>query len=92
MALQPQEGWKAEKKRMKQYTAANIAGNPDLFNAVVKLPNSSHEWECMGYSRTGETVKFARLIGGGQLKDGTPWPMQISKYVAPDTIIEIVKR
>jgi hypothetical protein len=69
--------------------ASDIAGNPDLFNKVVKLPHSRCAWECIGYSRTGETVKFARLVDGGQLRDGTPWPRQISRYIDPDTLIEV---
>lgn len=72
--------------------AGQIAGDPELFNKIVKLPNSKHMWECVGYSRTGNTVKFARLVGGGQLKDGTPWPRQISIYIEPSTSVEVVEK
>lgn len=71
--------------------AGQIAGDPELFNKVVKLPGSRHTWECVGYSRTGNTVKFARLVDGGQLKSGTSWPRQISTYVEPSTSVEIVE-
>lgn len=79
-------------EKMKHYQlASDIAGVPELFNKIVKLPGSKRTWECVGYSRTGNTVKFARLVDGGHLKDGRPWPRQISVYVDPNTSVEIVQ-
>jgi hypothetical protein len=63
-------------------TAHDIAGDPDLYNRAVKI--GRNKWECLGYARTGRTVKFARLVDGnnGKLR-------QITTYVKPDTTIEI---
>lgn len=70
-------------------TANDVAGNPDLFNKTIKLPHSRKLWECMGYSLTGMTIKFSRLVDGGQLRDGPPWPRQINCYIDPDTEVKI---
>jgi len=66
---------------METYTAHNIASEPDLFNKVVSFSLFSRlRWECMGYSGSGKTVKFARLK---VTEDGI---RQINKYVDPDEI------
>jgi len=58
------------------YTAHDIAAYHELYNRVVTI--GRNEWECMGYSRTGRTVIFARLV---ETKDGRF--KQINKYVPP---------
>lgn len=73
----------------KIHTAHDIAADPDLYARPVTLPGSRLMWECMGYSRTGRTVRFARLLPGShaniyRLK-------QINRYVRPDTIVKIAK-
>lgn len=41
-----------------------------------------HEWECMGYTRTGRKIRFARVVEvEGNLR-------QINKYLDPDAIVD----
>jgi len=65
---------------MKKITAHDIAAEPELFNEPVIIGRSV--WECMGYSGTGNTVKFARLVTNGGLR-------QISKYVDPSITVRL---
>jgi hypothetical protein len=41
-------------------TAHEISASPENYNKIVII--GKHEYECAGYSRTGNTVKFFRLI------------------------------
>lgn len=60
--------------------AKEIASNPDLYNKAVCFSwFSKLKWECMGYSRTGKTIRFSRLI---EHPEGR-WK-QIDKYVDPE--------
>lgn len=63
-------------------TAHDITASPELFNAVVRI--REHDWECMGYSKNGRTVKFSRLIPVDGMK-----VKQINIYVDPETEIEL---
>lgn len=68
-------------------TAHQIAADPELFYRVVLI--GKHEWECMGYSRTGRTVRFARLV---ELPDstGNAWKIkQVNIYVNPDKEVKL---
>lgn len=45
------------------HTAHEIAADPELYNTPVYLgPSSRVAYECMGYSRSGNKVQFARLL------------------------------
>jgi hypothetical protein len=62
------------------YTAHQIASESDLYNKSVYIDSTKNKWECMGYSKFGNSVKFSRLVvlENNYLK-------QINKYVHPDT-------
>jgi hypothetical protein len=70
---------------MEAHTAHAVAGDPDLYNRVILIGRS--HWECLGYSRTGRRVKFARLVDAPGY--GTWGLRQIVKYVDPDQVIEV---
>ena len=60
--------------------AHDIASKDDLYNKPVWFGLSMDSWECMGYSRFGNSIRFSRLevLENGKLR-------QINKYVYPDT-------
>jgi hypothetical protein len=71
---------------MKKLTAEKIAGSPKYFYDVFSYKGNL--WECLGYSKTGKTIKFARLIDSkisGKLR-------QISIYIHPEELLELVKK
>lgn len=70
---------------MDSYTAEQIAGDPELFNGVYL--HGGQEWECIGYSRSGLTVHFARLIPLPGLK-----VRQVNIYLDPGTRLHQVER
>lgn len=61
-------------------TAHVMAASPEYFSRIATI--GKQEWECMGYSNTGNTVRFARLECTRSLK-----VRQINIYVNPDRII-----
>jgi hypothetical protein len=62
------------------YTAHEIASTSELYNKPIIFGiNKKDKWECMGYSRSGNSIKFSRLIILENKK-----LMQINKYVHPD--------
>ena len=67
----------------KTVTAHDIASGPELYNRRVRI--GRNDWECLGYARTGRTIKFARLVdsGNGKLR-------QITTYVKPDRAIGLL--
>lgn len=65
-------------------TAHDIAAYPEFYNRVVLI--NGEEWECLGYSATGMTVKFARLVETRDKK-----LKQITINVQPHIKVEIVK-
>ena len=66
-------------------SAHEIAGDPDFYNASIVLNNSKMRWKCMGYSRSGFSVKFGRLV---QTVRGL---RQINRYVDPDEQVMAIK-
>ena len=40
-------------------TAHTIAASEELYNKVILI--NGKEWECMGYSKSGVTIKFSRI-------------------------------
>lgn len=69
---------------MDTYTAHDIAAEPDLYSKSVTFGNSKFEWECMGYSDIGETIRFARLATIERMQ-----VRQVNKYVSPSVIVNI---
>jgi len=67
---------------MTQYTAHEVAGDPELYDGRVTFGKSKVEWECIGYSSSGYTVKFSRLIPVANMK-----VKEITVYVDPDRIV-----
>lgn len=66
-----------------QKTAKEIACDPELYNKVVTFSMFSKlKWECMGYSRTGNSIRFSRLI---EHPEGR-WK-QIDRYAKPDELV-----
>ena len=41
-------------------TAHDIAASPENYNKVCVI--QGHEWECMGYSNSGRTIRFSRVV------------------------------
>lgn len=41
-------------------TAHEIASTPELYNEVYSI--KGNEWECMGYTKSGTTIKFSRIV------------------------------
>jgi hypothetical protein len=71
---------------MHTITAHDLASSDTMMEKVICLSMFSDlKWECMGYSKTGNSVKFSRVEIGetNRLK-------QINKYVHPDTDVWIV--
>ncbi len=64
-------------------TAHEMAADPFYWGFAVKI--GRNEWECMGYARTGRTVRFARLVEVDNKK-----LKQVNIYVAPYKEVEIV--
>ena len=78
MRLSHRKGREMDKK---QLTAHDIAASPELFNIPVRLTKTGKEsYECMGYSRPGGSIRFARLEQLPEMK-----LHQINIYVYPDT-------
>jgi predicted site-specific integrase-resolvase len=68
--------------KSKLHTAHEIAASPRLYNGAYKYGKS--EWECMGYSKTGRTILFARLVSTKNDK-----LRQINTYLKPDTLLTV---
>lgn len=71
-------------------TAHEIAGDPELYNRVVII--GGKEYDCYGYTRTGKSIKFARIepAKSATNKSGK-WEMSvIVRYLNPDKMV-IVK-
>jgi len=66
------------------YTAHEIASESNLYNKPIYFGTSFFAWECMGYSRSGNSVHFARLevLPNGKIR-------QVDKYVHPDKPVSI---
>lgn len=64
------------------YKAWEIAGEPELHNLVWKIGN--HTYECAGYSRTGNTVRFFDVIPTDDNKLLPVW-----RYLNPDSLVEL---
>lgn len=58
-------------------TAAFVAGDPELYNLAWRIGRGEQVWECLGYSRSGERVRFGRLVVDA---DGI---RQVTCYVQP---------
>lgn len=71
------------KPLMNTLTANDIASNPELYFQPVKVGRSEVEWECTGYSRTGETIRFSRLLDTGQ------GVCQINLYLEPSRPVRL---
>lgn len=69
---------------MMMLIAHDIAANPDLYNLPVLINNKAYE--CMGYTLSGKSIKFSRLIALPGLK-----VKQVNKYLKPDTPIILYK-
>ena len=63
----------------KTMTAHEVAGGHYVDNVYSFTMTGGVLWECMGYSKTGYTILFARLeiLDDGKLR-------QINRYVNPD--------
>jgi hypothetical protein len=63
------------------HKAQDIAADPDLYNRVFLI--DGEEWECMGFTKSGLTVKFSRLVHqpSGRVT-------QMNKYMKPHQYIE----
>ncbi len=60
--------------------AKDIAGNLDLYNKSYAFSIfGKQEWECLGFSKTGNKVKFRKIkvLENGKLQ-------QINRYVDPE--------
>lgn len=65
-------------------TAHEIAASPELYNLPVKI--GKNIYECTGYSRSGLSVRFSRLVPVGNKK-----LRQVNVYVNPDKVLEVSK-
>lgn len=48
------------KSSSKKITAHDVASDSDIYNRVCLI--KGNEWECMGYSKSGITIKFSRIV------------------------------
>ena len=71
----------------KTMTAHDVAGSHYVDNVYSFTMTDRVLWECMGYSKSGYTVLFARLevLDDGKLR-------QINKYVDPDKKVYLWKK
>lgn len=65
-------------------TAHDAASTPENIAKLFRIPGSGERWECMGYSRTGYSVRFARLTFRPRLS-------QVNRYIDPDTVVEEIQ-
>ena len=71
---------------MHSITAHNLASSDTMMEkSIVFYGHPDLKWECMGYSKTGNTIKFSRIeiTSNNKLR-------QINKYVHPDMDVWIV--
>jgi len=71
---------------LKVISAHNIASENYLDN-LFSFTSSGDYWECLGYSKTGNSVKFARLE---RTENSTL--RQINKYIHPDKQVYVWRK
>lgn len=71
-------------------TAHNVAAYPEYYNLPVRL-GKGELWECMGYSRTGGSVRFGRIIPGETVGEHLFDNLTVeTRYLDPDKPVDVI--